>query len=333
MTASQPWRTPASTPILTGASPMIARRWSSFCSRNNSKHGHRNHARRNARSRQKLMRRRPRSRPPSRWRRARLPRGRRSQRSHRRHAHRGCRRRSVVAQLRQVLPRQASTLGPFFASSASCQHSAVSTASQGRKTSRFGNSAQRGEMLDRLVRRAVFAEADRVVRHHMDDALAHQRGEPDRRPAVIGEDQEGAGIRNDAAVQRHAVHGRGHAVLAHAVMDEAAGDSRRRSAPSCALARVLLEPVRSAEPPIISGSAGVRASSANSEADARRDFLRRGRELLFHSSDRGARAAWPAVAASCGARIRRAFRHRARRRAFPMRMRAFAARAGRAPAL
>src|SRR5665811_586921 len=32
------------------------------------------------------------------------------------------------------------------------------------------------------------------------------------------------------------------------------------------LVRVLLEPVRSAEPPIISGSAGIRLSSANSQA-------------------------------------------------------------------
>ena len=32
------------------------------------------------------------------------------------------------------------------------------------------------------------------------------------------------------------------------------------------LVRVLFEPVRSAEPPIISGSAGIRLSSANSQA-------------------------------------------------------------------
>ena len=82
---------------------------------------------------------------------------------------------------------------------------------------------KRGEMLDRLMGRAVFAEPDRIVGHHMDDALAHQRGEPDRGPAIIGEHQKRAGIGNDAAVQRHAVHGRRHAVLAHAVMDEAAG--------------------------------------------------------------------------------------------------------------
>ena len=43
------------------------------------------------------------------------------------------------------------------------------------------HGAQRRQMLDRLVRRAVLAEADRVVRHDVDDALAHQRGQADRR--------------------------------------------------------------------------------------------------------------------------------------------------------
>ena len=46
---------------------------------------------------------------------------------------------------------------------------------------------QRCEMLDRLMRRTVLAEADRIMRHHMDDADAHQRGQPDRGPAVVGE--------------------------------------------------------------------------------------------------------------------------------------------------
>ena len=45
----------------------------------------------------------------------------------------------------------------------------------------------------------------------------------DRRAAVVGETEEGAGIGDDAAVQRHAVHRRGHAVFAHAVVDVAAG--------------------------------------------------------------------------------------------------------------
>ena len=58
----------------------------------------------------------------------------------------------------------------------------------------------------------------------MDDALAHQRGEADRRPAVVGEHQERAGIGNDAAMQRHAVHRGSHAVLADAVVDVAAAE-------------------------------------------------------------------------------------------------------------
>ena len=76
-------------------------------------------------------------------------------------------------------------------------------------------------MLDRLVRRAIFAEPDRVVGHHIDDAFARECGEADRRTAIIGEYEKRAGIGNDAAVQRHTVHRRCHAVLAHAVVDEA----------------------------------------------------------------------------------------------------------------
>ena len=52
------------------------------------------------------------------------------------------------------------------------------------------------------------------------------------------------------------------------------------------LVRVLLEPVRSAEPPIISGTAGMRLSSANSRRRARGDVLRRGGERLFHRAHR-----------------------------------------------
>ena len=116
----------------------------------------------------------------------------------------------------------ASAEGPSARTSASAQHSAVSTASAGRNTSRFGHRAQRREMLDRLMGRAVLAEPDRIVGQHEDHALAHQRREADRRPAVVGEDQERAAVGDHAAVQGHAVHGRGHGVLAHAEMDVAA---------------------------------------------------------------------------------------------------------------
>ena len=91
-----------------------------------------------------------------------------------------------------------------------------------------GNGAQRRHMLDRLVRRAVLAEADRIMRHHEADPEAHQRGEPHRRPGIVGEHQEGAAIGDHAAMERHAVHGRRHAVLANAVMHVAAGIVGRR---------------------------------------------------------------------------------------------------------
>ena len=59
-----------------------------------------------------------------------------------------------------------------------------------------------GQMLDRLVRRPVLAEPDRIMGHDIDDAQPHQRREPDRRAAIIGEHQEGAAIGDDAAMQR-----------------------------------------------------------------------------------------------------------------------------------
>ncbi len=86
-----------------------------------------------------------------------------------------------------------------------------------------GDGAQRGQVLDRLVGRAVLAQADGVVGHHVDDPGLHQRAQADGRAAVVGEGQEGARIGDDAAVQGHAVHGRGHAELAHAVVDVTAG--------------------------------------------------------------------------------------------------------------
>ncbi len=83
-------------------------------------------------------------------------------------------------------------------------------------------------MLHRLVRRPVFAEADRIMGHDEDHALAHQRGKPDRRAAIVGEDEEAAAIGDEPAVQSDAVHRRRHAMLAHAIMDVAPGIVGRR---------------------------------------------------------------------------------------------------------
>src|SRR6478609_7789013 len=166
-----------------------------------------------------------------------------------------------VAQLREVLPREGKYARPVVG--LECQLPALRGfySVAGAEHQQIWNRPKRGKMLDRLVRRSIFAQADGVVGHHMDNALAHQRGESNCRTAVIGKYQKRAGVGNDAPVQRHAVHGCGHAVLAHAVVDEAPEEIAFMP-----LMRVLLEPVRSAEPPIISGSAGIRFSSANSQA-------------------------------------------------------------------
>ena len=75
--------------------------------------------------------------------------------------------------------------------------------------------AQRDELLDRLVRRAVLADADRVVREHERRRDAHDRREPDRALHVVAEDQE-AGAVGAQARQHEAVDDRPHRVLADA---------------------------------------------------------------------------------------------------------------------
>ena len=62
--------------------------------------------------------------------------------------------------------------------------------------------AQRGEVLDRLVGRAVLAEADGVVGPHVGDRQAHQRGQPHRAAHVVGEREERAAEDAGAAVRR-----------------------------------------------------------------------------------------------------------------------------------
>src|SRR5690606_12750221 len=79
------------------------------------------------------------------------------------------------------------------------------------------NVAQTGGSFDRLVGRAVFALTDGVVGQHVDHAQLHQRRHPHAVAHVVGELVEGTTERQDAAVQCHAVHDRGHAELAHAV--------------------------------------------------------------------------------------------------------------------
>ena len=119
------------------------------------------------------------------------------------------------------------------------------------------NAAQRCQMFDRLMGRAVFAKADGIMRHHIGDADAHQRSEADGGARIIGEHHEGAANRYQAAVQRNAVHGRSHAMFADAPADVAALEVFGVTSSSKPLALVLLDGVKSAEPDTSSGIDGL----------------------------------------------------------------------------
>ena len=73
------------------------------------------------------------------------------------------------------------------------------------------------------MRGAVLAQRDAVVGEDVDHVQSHQRGEADRRPHVIGEDQERRAERNGAAMRGQAIQDRAHRVLAHAEVQIAAG--------------------------------------------------------------------------------------------------------------
>ena len=96
----------------------------------------------------------------------------------------------------------ASAVGVSVARAAKRQASAVSLKPAGRTTLRFGVARSVGELLDRLVGRAVLAHADRVVGEHEGRRDAHDRGEPERRLHVVAEDEEAGAERAEAAAAR-----------------------------------------------------------------------------------------------------------------------------------
>ena len=72
-------------------------------------------------------------------------------------------------------------------------------------------------MLDRLVGRTIFAQADGVVSQHKNAALFHNGRHAQGVAGVIGEHQEGAAVGDKAAVQSHAIHDGRHAKFTHTV--------------------------------------------------------------------------------------------------------------------
>src|SRR5581483_7308176 len=78
------------------------------------------------------------------------------------------------------------------------------------------------EMLDRLVGRTVFAEADAVVGEDVNDAEAAHRRQANGGSHVIRERQERSSKRNETPVQGYPVGDRAHRMLADAKVDVAA---------------------------------------------------------------------------------------------------------------
>src|SRR3989454_5567300 len=68
------------------------------------------------------------------------------------------------------------------------------------------------------MRRPIFAEADRVVRKDVDRPEVRERGQTNRGPHVVGEDQEGAAERDEAAMQCDPVQRGSHRMLANSIV-------------------------------------------------------------------------------------------------------------------
>ncbi len=76
-------------------------------------------------------------------------------------------------------------------------------------------------MLDGLVGRTVFAQADTVVGIYPDAGIWRESRQAHRRPHVIGKYKEGCAEGNGAGGQIHAVHDATHGMLAYSEMDAA----------------------------------------------------------------------------------------------------------------
>ncbi len=87
---------------------------------------------------------------------------------------------------------------------------------RGAQDTHVRHRPERSQMLNGLMRRAVFTQADGVVTQDIDHGQLHQGRQADGRPRVVGEDEKRRSKRPDSAVQRHPRAGRAHHVLAHA---------------------------------------------------------------------------------------------------------------------
>ena len=83
-----------------------------------------------------------------------------------------------------------------------------------------GNGAQRDQLLDGLVGRSIFADADGIVGEDPDRRNFHDGREADRHLHVVAEDEEGRTV-GAKLRQHHAIDDRAHGVLANAEVEVA----------------------------------------------------------------------------------------------------------------
>src|SRR5262249_51579957 len=117
-----------------------------------------------------------------------------------------------------------------------------------------GNRAQADELLDRLMRGAVFAQADRIVREHMKRRKLHQCREPQRWPHIVAEDEKGRAECAQIA-QHESVH-RGPMACSRMpkCMLRPPGSPRSRLPAPSKVSLVLVEGARSPAPPSSQGT-------------------------------------------------------------------------------
>ena len=84
-----------------------------------------------------------------------------------------------------------------------------------------GHRAKTGQLFNRLMRRTILTDADRVVREDVECRQFHDRRQPDRIAHIVGEDQE-ARTEGPELGECHAVRCRTHSVLADPEMKIAA---------------------------------------------------------------------------------------------------------------
>ena len=94
--------------------------------------------------------------------------------------------------------------------------------------------AQGGRLLNRLVRRAVFAHADGVMRKHINRVDLHQRCHTNGVTGIFREHQKGAAVRTETTVQDQTVHDRRHAKFTHTVVEVIAALGHRLRAHAAA---------------------------------------------------------------------------------------------------